>query len=414
MSEAAASAEPKERLDFKALFPVFLVVFVGLVGFGLIIPVFPFQGQAVGATPLEITLAMAAYSFGQVLGAAALGKLSDRFGRRWLMGFAAFGSALSYLIIAEARSIEMLAVARLFGGFMAGNIAIAMAYATDVSTEKTRAQALGLMGAAFGLGFVVGPGLGGVVAGNSPDWADFERVAFVGAGMAALSGVFALLFVRETVSKDQRAANRAAPRVSALDLLRARPGLARLVTMNAAVVTSAAMMESSFAIWAGERLGWGPLDVGLGFMLVGVIVAVMQAGLTGVLVRRFSEASLVRAGVVIYVAGLLLMAAWEHAVAAYAGLAITSVGMGLFSPSMNALTSRQASEADRGTVMGLAQSSGSVGRILGPVCAGGLYVAVAPAAPFVAGAILMALCIFLIAGATAAPAPAAPSAGEPA
>jgi MFS family permease len=132
-----------------------------------------------------------------------------------------------------------------------------------------------------------------------------------------------------------------------------------------------------------------------------------------VLVRRFSEGGLVRAGVVIYVAGLLLMAAWEHAIAAYAGLAITSVGMGLFSPSMNALTSRQATEADRGTVMGLAQSSGSVGRILGPVCAGGLYVAVAPAAPFVAGAILMALCIFLIAGATAAQAPPT-SAGEPA
>ncbi len=164
---------------------LFLIVFVDLVGFGLIIPLLPFYGEHFHASPATVGLLMAVYSFAQFLAAPLWGRLSDRIGRRPVLACSLAGATLSYLWLAFAQDLWMLFAARALGGFMAGNIATAFAYVADVTTPANRAKGMGIVGAAFGLGFIFGPAIGGVLAGHDPANADYTSPALVA---AALSG----------------------------------------------------------------------------------------------------------------------------------------------------------------------------------------------------------------------------------
>ncbi len=167
---------------------LFLVVFINLVGFGVILPVFPFFGSMVGASPTATTIAMAAYSLGQLIGAPLWGKVSDRIGRRPVLIWSLIGSLLSYFVMAVSHDIWTLGLARLFGGLMAGNIAAAFAYVGDMTDETSRPKAMGMIGAAFGLGFIFGPAIGGLIAGDTPNLEDFAQVCLAA---AAITGVAA-------------------------------------------------------------------------------------------------------------------------------------------------------------------------------------------------------------------------------
>ena len=396
MTTSDALAGPSRApLPTAQLLPLLLSVFISLMGFGVVLPVFPFWGRAMGAGPEMVTVALGAYSAGQFLGAPVWGKLSDRFGRRPALIGSIFGIMLSYVYMAEATNVWMLGAARLFGGLMAGNIAVAFAYVGDVVEGPERPRALGLLGAAFGAGFIFGPAVGGLVAGDAPTIIDFERVAYVAALISAVALVLVLWKLPESHGTVRRQAARdegAAPR--AMEVLKAKPEVWGLMLVAVLVIGSAAMMETTFAMFADDRLGWSPRDVGLCFGLIGTVSAGMQALGAAPLARRFGSRRAALFGICAYALGLGLMGLtgigdWAGAPMVICALAVTAMGVGMFNPAYQTLVAAATDERDRGLVNGLTQGASAGGRILGPTISGSVYAGLGIAAPFLGGAALM-------------------------
>jgi MFS family permease len=373
---------------------LFLVVFINLVGFGVVLPVFPFIGTLVGATPGETTLAMACYSLGQFAGAPLWGRMSDKIGRRPVLVWSLVGSLISYIIMANASDILTLGFARLFGGLMAGNIAAAFAYAGDVTTPAERPKAMGLIGAAFGLGFIFGPAIGGIVAGDSPDLGDFANVCYVAAAITILAGLAVWRLLPESLTPERRArAESATTPVKPGEVLAAKPVLWALMTLTLLVIGSAALMESTFAFFAHDRFGWGPRDVGLSFGMIGVIAAGLQATAAAPLGNRFGAGAVAVFGIAVYTAGLGAMAFVSTSVALITTLALTAVGVGLFNPAFQTLVAAESNDGDRGLVNGLTQGASSLGRVVGPGVSGTIYAGVGMTAPFIGGAATMLIAL---------------------
>ena len=378
----------------KQLSALFLITFINLVGFGVVLPVFPFFGNMVGASPGQTTLAMAAYSFGQFVGAPLWGKLSDRYGRRPILIASLIGALVSYIIMAMSRDIVMLGFSRLFGGLMAGNIAAAFAYVGDITTPEDRPKAMGMIGAAFGLGFIFGPAIGGLIAGNTPDLGDFAVVGYASAGITAVAAVAAYFLLPESLTPERRVqAHEARADISTGELLRTKPVVIALMALTLLVIGSAAMMETTLAFFAHDAFAWGPSDVGLAFGGVGLISAMLQGGAAGPLAKRFGSASLAIAGVAFHTTGLALLAIATSDAMMIAGLAVMAVGLGLFNPAFQTLTSDQTSDGDRGMVMGLTQGASSLGRVIGPAVSGAIYQSLGHRSPFGIGAGVMLLAL---------------------
>jgi MFS family permease len=368
---------------------LFLIVFVDLVGFGLVIPLLPFYAVRFAASPQEVTLLLATYSFCQLFTAPLWGRLSDRVGRRPVLMASMLASAVAYSWLGTASALWMLFAARAVAGACAGNIAAAQAYIADVTTPENRAKGMGLIGAAFGLGFIIGPALGGFLAGNDPATADLARPAWLAAGLslAALGGVITLL--RESLPAGRRS-GAAKSRIGAIAGTLRRPALSRLILTFFLVILAFAGMESTFALWAMQQFGWGPGQVGYVFAYVGVLSAVLQGGLIGRLAGRFGEERLLLVGLALIGGGLVALAAARDV--PLLGIASTglALGMGLTQPSLNSLISRRAGSAEQGEVLGVSQSVGSLARVLGPAMAGLLFGELGRASPFLWGAALVA------------------------
>ncbi len=378
----------------RQLAALFLITFINLVGFGVVLPVFPFFGTMVQATPGETTLAMAAYSLGQFVGAPLWGKLSDKYGRRPILIASLIGAIVSYVILAHASDIVTLGASRLFGGLMAGNIAAAFAYVGDITSPEQRPKAMGMIGAAFGLGFIFGPAIGGLLAGNHPDLSDFATVGYASAAITAVAAIAAFFLLPESLTAERRAdAHRQHSDLKASEVLHAKPVIWALMALTLLVIGSAAMMETTLAFFAHDSFGWGPSDVGLSFGAVGLISALLQGGAAGPLARRFGSGALAVTGVGFHAAGLGLLAIAGSSVAMIAALAVMAVGLGLFNPAFQTLTSDQTSDGDRGLVMGLTQGASSLGRVIGPAVSGSIYAGIGHRAPFAIGAIVMVAAI---------------------
>jgi MFS transporter, DHA1 family, tetracycline resistance protein len=368
---------------------LFLIVLIDLVGFGLVIPLLPYYAVRFAASPQQVTLLLATYSFCQLFTAPLWGRLSDRVGRRPVLAASMAASACAYLWLGAASALWMLFAARALAGACAGNIAAAQAYIADVTTPQNRAKGMGLIGAAFGLGFIVGPALGGFLAGNDPATADLAKPAWLAAALsvAALCGVLSVL--RESLSPDRRIEAAKSRWGAILGALR-RPVLSRLILTFFLVILAFAGMESTFALWAMRQFGWGPAQVGYVFAYVGVLSAVLQGGLIGRLSNRFGEERLLICGLVLVALGLVLLAAARDIPAL--GIAVTglALGMGLTQPSLNSLISRRAGAEEQGEILGVSSSVGSLARVLGPAAAGVLFGELGRISPFIWGAALVA------------------------
>lgn len=371
-----------------------LIIFINLMGFGVVLPVFPFFGTMVDASPAQTTVAMAAYSLGQFIGAPLWGKLSDLYGRRPALLFSLTGAIAAYILLAHATDIWMLGGSRLFGGLMAGNIAAAFAYVGDITTAEERPGAMGMLGAAFGLGFIFGPAIGGLIAGNNPDLADFAAVGYASAAITAVAAVATIFLLPESLTPERRAqAQATGEQVGAASVLRAKPVIAALMLLTLLVIGSAALMETTFAFFTHDMFGWGPVHVGLSFAAIGLISAVLQGAAAGPLARRHGSANIAIAGVATHAAGLALLASAATPTVTIAGLAVMAAGIGLFNPAFQTLASEQTNDADRGLVMGLTQGASSLGRVIGPAVAGSIYVGIGWHAPFAIGAGVMLIAL---------------------
>jgi multidrug resistance protein len=374
---------------------LFLIVLVDLIGFGLVIPLLPFYGVRFGATAPVVTWLLATYSLMQLVAAPLWGRLSDRIGRRPVLMASMTASALAYLWLGAANDLWMLFAARALAGAGAGNIAAAQAYIADITKPEERAHGMGMIGAAFGLGFIFGPALGGFLAGNNPATANLAAPAWLAAALsfAALCGVLFLL--RESLPPERRGL---APPQGRIGLIRGalrRPVLSRLIVIFFLVILAFAAMESIFALWALRQLDWGPERVGYVFAYLGLLSAIMQGGLTRRLTKRYGEERLLLAGLVLLMIGLVAVP-FARTLAELAGaFAALAIGLGLVQPALNSLISRRAGGGEQGQVLGVTQSVGSLARIIGPPAAGYLFAGLGRGSPFVGGAVIVALAFLL-------------------
>ena len=370
----------------RQLAALFLFCVIDTLGFGILIPLVPYMADRFGTAPQFITPVLGSYSLCQLLAAPWWGRLSDRYGRRPILMSSLAGACLSYVLLAAAQNIWWLLASRMLAGAMAGNIAAAFAYASDVSAPQKRAATLGLIGAAIGIGFTLGQPLGGVLAGADAHTASFERPALASIATSLLAIAIVAFVLPESHTAAHRAAHPDAPRGGALWLLRQRPALALLAGATLAVTYSQSILESIFAIFALHRYGFGPRPVGFLLFAVALPALLMQGGVVRVLAPRLGEVRLALAGVLIYVAGLVTLGLGATLAVTIFGLLLCGTGLGAYNPSAFALASHQSRGHDRGAVLGAYASSASLARVLGPFTSGALYSLLGPAAPFVIGA----------------------------
>jgi MFS transporter, DHA1 family, tetracycline resistance protein len=375
---------------------LFFVAVIDILGFGILVPLVPYMADRFGVTPALITPILGIYSLCQLIAAPLWGRLSDRYGRRPILMSSLAGACVSYLLLGFARDVAGLVVARALAGFMAGNIAAAFAYASDISTPAQRAKSMGMVGAAIGVGFMLGPAIGGVLAGDDIHTANFLRPAALSAALSLVAMGLVFFVLRESHAPERRTPAGARRQAGPLSLLLVRPGLRAIAGASFLVTCSQAIFESIFAIWALRKFGFGPRSVGLVLFALAVIAVAVQGGLVRMLVPRLSEARLAIYGVAGYVAGLITVAAADGLTATFIGLALCGVGASAFIPCASALASMQADARERGMVMGTYQVGASLARALVPLVSGVIYARFGPSAPFLAGAAVTAPAAWLV------------------
>lgn len=371
---------------------LFLIVFIDLVGFGIIIPLLPFYGEHFQAGPFVVAMMMASYSLGQFVAAPFWGRLSDTIGRRPVLIISLFGAALSYVWLGFASTLWMLFAARTVGGLMAGNISTAFAYIADITTPQNRAKGMGLVGAAFGLGFIAGPAIGGILAGPDPLTADFQTPAFVAAAMSFLAFVLCVAILKESLPAETRAKRTAQPRQSRLKQFKAalgNPGVGLLVLLSFLATFVFAGMETTFAMWSRRQFGWGPEQNGYLFAFIGIIAAILQGGAVGRLAKRFGEGNLIVQGALALAIGMALIPFSNSVGWLVAAMIVVAYGFSVINPALNSLISLRTSASNQGQMMGVARSATTLARVIGPAWAGILFAALGMDWPYYGGTVLM-------------------------
>jgi DHA1 family tetracycline resistance protein-like MFS transporter len=350
------------------LLVIFITVFIDLVGFGIVIPVLPYyaEGGRFGATPREVGLLFASYSVMQLIFSPVLGRLSDKYGRRPILLISLMGTCLGFLILGFAATLTMLFIGRIIDGISGGNISTAQAYIADITTKENRAKGMGLIGAAFGLGFVFGPAIGGILS----HWG--MNVPFLFAGALAFVNVILLYFLLpETVTADHPARVSAASGRGWRQVLEAlrQPQLAFVLIIYFLSIVAFSIMTAIFSLFMMFRLGYDPWHSGWIFAFIGIVSALVQGGLIGRLVKRFGEPALVIVGGFLFTVGLVLSPFVGPSMGLLGILsicALSSIGNALTSPSLTSLGSKSAGASEQGSVMGVMQSVASLARAVGP------------------------------------------------
>jgi len=377
---------------------LFLIVFIDLVGFGLIIPLLPFYAEHFQASPMTVGMVMAVYSLTQFVAAPLWGRTSDRIGRRPVLLITLAGGVGSYVLLGLADSLWLLITARALGGFMAGNISTAFAYIADITTPENRAKGMGTVGAAFGLGFIAGPAIGGILAGPDPINADFQTPSFVAAGLSLTALVMAFMLLRESLPVDVREKLAETPPKKRHEQFKdalTKPNVGMLIGLSFLATFVFAGMETTFAMWSERRFNWGPQQNGYLFAFIGLLVALVQGGLVGRLARRFGEANLIVQGAVALAIGMLLIPFSDGLAMLLVAMAIVAYGFGVITPSMNSMISLQVGPGEQGGVMGVTRSATTLARVVGPAWAGTLFMILGMDWPYFGGAIVMVAVMYL-------------------
>ncbi len=362
---------------------IFLTVVLDLVGFGLVIPLLTFYAEQFSATPQQVTGLMTVYSLAQFVAAPLWGQASDRYGRRPLLLASILMTAVMLAAFASASSLWMLFLFRTLHGVMTANIAIAQACMADLTTPATRARGMGLIGAAFGIGFTIGPFLGGELAQFGlavPIW--------VAAGLSLLNFCLGVAFLPETRRAESGEIRRP---ISPLALWRAlrHPAVGLSIVLTFLYIFAFAAMESTFTLFAEHEHRLRPEDVGRLFGLIGVVGAVVQGGLIHRLVKRFGEAALLPPALLAIALGLWLIPSAPLGAPILAAFVLIAAGQGVVSPSLQSLISRGVGADQQGEMMGSNQSMGALARAGGPLMGGWLFQTVSHGAAFYASAALL-------------------------
>ncbi len=364
----------------RPLLVIFLTVLVNLVGFGIIIPLLPFYAQTFGASPLVIGLLFASFSISQLVAAPLLGEWSDRWGRRPVLILSLIGTAVSFAMLAVAGSLLMLFAARIVDGLSGGNVTTARAYIADITSEEDRARAFGVLGAAFSLGFILGPALGGLLAHISytaPIWA-----AMV---ITLAASALAWIWLPETV---HRADAGGTPWQAIADMVR-RPRLRLLLGVDFAYWTAFAVYQTTFALFGARRFGFDAAQTGYLLSAFGFLGVIVQGGLVGPIVAAIGERRTLVIGLGCTAAGWG-GSALTHSIPLFVGLLVPgAVGVGLCNATLSALVSNAAGAHEQGRVQGAAGGLESLGRAVGPVWGNGTLQAFGEGAAYGSAALVL-------------------------
>ena len=355
------------------LMVIFVTVFLDLVGFGIIIPLLPRYAESFHAGGLAIGALAASYSLMQFIFNPLWGRLSDRIGRRPVLLFSLAGFVLSYALLGWAPSLAWLFAARIVAGISGANIATAQAYIADLTTPEKRAQGMGLIGMAFGLGFTLGPAISGFLVGRDAAHPRYDLICFAAGGMSLLALITAFFALPESLDRSRPLSARPRFSLRALAAALHHPRLKTLFLVFFITSFAFANMESTFSLFLEHRFALGPSAAGYFFVLIGLIIAVMQGGMVRILVPKFGEVSVLRAGLFTMTAGLLGLALAASIPATAFAIALVAVGNGLLGPAAFSALSRASDADEQGGVLGLAQGLAALGRVFGPIAGNLLF-----------------------------------------
>jgi DHA1 family tetracycline resistance protein-like MFS transporter len=378
------------------LFLMALTIFIDFAGFGLILPLLPFWAEHLGANPTGVGLILTIYALAQFIFTPVLGALSDRYGRKPIIVGSLVIEAFSFALSGLAGSLAVLLIARFIGGLGASNIGSAQAVVADVTPPEGRARGMGMIGAAIGLGFVVGPAIGGLLAPIGPS------VPFlVAMAVAIVNALLVISFLPET-HKDRGASKAGSPvkpgrglLPTGLGKLLRNPAITRLIVINLLFTMAFTAMEAVYPLFSQHVFGWTAKENGYVFTYVGLIVVLIQGGLVGQLVKRFGERTLLIAGLVMLAAGLALLPLSTSLALMLVALGILSAGNGAVTPTTSALLSLASPREAQGETLGFAQGIAGLGRVIGPLVAGSIYTLIGPGAPFLAGSVLVIVAMLI-------------------
>ncbi|HKW97652.1 MAG TPA: MFS transporter [Bryobacteraceae bacterium] len=376
MSTAKAEETPTRQRS--PLLPIFLIVMVDVLGLTIILPLLPFYAERLGASATVVGLLVSTYAACQLVAGPVLGQISDRMGRRPLLLVSQMGTFAGFLVLAYAQSLWMVFLARIIDGLTAGNLSLAQAYISDVTRPEERAKSFGVIGVAFGIGFLIGPAISGFLSQYSYQYPIFAAAAL--SAMSIMATYFLLPSAPVIPESAEGAALPAGRRLRVLDwgnYVRyfRRPVLAELLWQFWAFAFAFAIFMSGFALFAERRYTWGghpfgPKEVGYVFAYVGFLGIILQGGLIGRLVRRFGEEKLVSSGFSSSTVGFALMGFTYRLPGLLATSTVASFGTGVLRPALTSLITQRAGREEQGVVLGLTQSLMSIAQIIGPAIAG--------------------------------------------
>lgn len=363
----------------KALPILFVVMFLVMVGFGIIIPVLPFYAENIGASPTQLGLLMAVYSLMQLLFAPVWGRISDRIGRKPVIMIGILGLSLSFFLMGWSSSLWMLFVARIIGGILsAANMPTVMAYAADITTPEERGKGMGIIGAATGLGFIFGPAIGGIFSKTS------LNMPFYIAGISSLVTFFlVLLLLKESLPAEKRKAGHREKKPFRQTV---RGPVSILLVLQFFISLSLSGLEATFAYYGAKKAGLESVNLGYVFMIMGFASAIVQGGLVGRLTKKFGEGTVIQIGILVSAIGFGLILLVNNFATAAIFLTIFGIGNGVIRPSVSALLTKT-STSGYGNATGLLSSFDSLGRIIGPPLGGWLF-SIMIGLPYISGIIL--------------------------
>jgi len=376
----ALNAEEVASPRRSPLLPIFLIVMVDVLGLTIILPLLPFYAERLGASPTVVGLLVSTYAACQLVAGPVLGQISDRMGRRPLLLVSQMGTFIGFLILAWAGSLWVVFLARVIDGLTAGNLSLAQAYISDVTKPEERAKSFGVIGVAFGIGFLIGPAISGFLSTYG-----YQYPIFAAAALSATS-ILSTYFLLPGAPVIPESEKREGPPLPAGRRLRVldwgnyatyfkRPALAQLLWQFFAFAFSFAIFISGFALFAERRFTWnghpfGVKEVGYVFAYVGFLGIILQGGLIGRLVKRFGEVNLVSSGFISATAGFALIGFMYHLPGLLVASTLASFGTGVLRPALTSLITQHAGREEQGIVLGLTQSLMSVAQIVAPVIGG--------------------------------------------
>jgi len=365
----------------KALWTIFLIVFIDLLGFSLILPLLPFVAEKYHANEFQIGLLTAVYSFFQFIGAPLLGQLSDKYGRKKLLVLSQIGTLIGFIILGFANSLPLLFLSRVIDGITGGNISIAQAYIADITDQKNRARGMGVLGAAFGLGFIIGPVIGGLLSEYG-----FAVPAFFAAFISLVSILATTFLLKEQFNPKKFLAQKTAQIKNGFFQFMfhsRKTAIFPIIIIFLVLNLAFAAIQGNLSLWTIRNLNYGPRENSYIFAYIGILTVLTQLKILPFLLKRYSEKRLFTLGLFILAIGMLLVPVSSHLVILLTALASIALGNGLINPTLQAIASENVPPDQYGRSLGFLQSGGSIGRILGPLIGGELFYLFGSGTPFV-------------------------------